>query len=548
MVYYYYNFVVYKTSRFWIGYDMTYPHSTIYTVKSDHLYDDKSFSFVASRLVLAERVMLFDTTQLSHVVVYEYHAGKLWDANTVTHTLLPGSRLYSENAAPIRGARTGPQQDAFMGLKWVRHSQRGKGFYGFFAGCVGKDDVFLRKIGRREISGLIMNPQGPLQTRCWPFYANQLATMPQIQDEDKIDKFGYARRNEVQTSGRKIWVISDMARVRQRRAKRLPKTFYIENVMKQARVNMLNALQTYHKDMNKFDHAWGDGHLPYADRFYWFFHDAAAVWYPLMRAFGYSVDTKSYGYLDSRYNMSWVGLSPAQTGVKWQRSGGQIDSCLNMLFQCQQQLSYLFGDRISQPGGPSFYGRWRSIPRAVNAELYQIVYDDWDNVTATFFKICDCINVLSQILLVEEAAPNRTEFGVGDPLKIPTTALQPTSYPAAVRFEAMLEVIPFEREPYLKTPPPAPPPENVPAAEDIAWDSGPASEQWDDNSEDWGQQMKVAVDTALGKLEFVRRWIGKIRRNMPWYRAYPIEKLAPKRDIAINPISEDQVPDRPFGL
>jgi hypothetical protein len=550
MIFYYYNFVVYKKDVGVLGKYNEILHSTTYTVRSDHEYDDKSFSFVASRLVLAERVMLFNVTKITHVVVYEFHAGKLWDADTVTHTLLPKTSLYDGYNFELAGARAGRTVDGFHGLQWRRNSRVGAAYQGYFSACIGPDDAFNPTRGPLDRGAILLNMAGPLVTRCWPFFANQLAAMPQIQEEYSIDRFGKPKYFDRHTSGRRIEHVSDMARLRLRHLKYFPHNYYVDNIMLRAQKKMFAALREYFLRMNQFDHAWGDGHLPPSGAAYQEFHSLSSLWYPLMKIFGYKVDDALHGYLAAQWNEgNWYG-GPIPSGVRWKSHGRQIDSCLRMLFHCHQWLRYYWG--FGKPTSYPFYlyRWWRSHEWNNSQELYQAVFDDWDNITAIYFKVCDCINVLSQILLITEPVPTRGAAGAFVYPKPSRQKKANTSYPSAVPFEAMLEVLPFAREPWLQTPPPAPPPEALPASEAIAWDNGATEVPWDDGNESEWYAMQEAVRVALAKLEFVRRWVGKIRRQMPWYRSVPIEKIPPAQDESLNPFVDEPKPldpELPWG-
>jgi hypothetical protein len=216
------------------------------------------------------------------------------------------------------------------------------------------------------------------------------------------------------------------------------------------------------------------------------------------------------------------------------------------LSACEQELKYFWG--IGKPTSYPFYTYrwWRSHEWANSAELYQAVYDDWDRVTQLYFTVVDCINVLSMILIIKESSVPRGVQGFND-YQRPRRTLQSTrSVPASVPFVPMVEVYPLPREPYFVTATPLPPADAPPPAETIAWDSGPPAETWDDTSDDWAAQMKEAVRVALAKLEFVRRWVGKIRKQMPWYKSIPIERIPPAQDPAQNPFGDVSPPNLPW--
>jgi hypothetical protein len=539
MIDFFYNFVVYKKDTQVMSQYNEIPQVSRYTILDDHEYDEKSFSFVASRLVLAERVMLFDKTQITHAVVFEHEPGKLFDADTVTHTLLPARFVYQSLPIALPGARLGRSIDVFHGLQWKRNSRIGKPLQGYFPGCVGPEDAWNPTRGPNSRGAILLDTQGALATRCWPFFANQLAAMPQIKDDFSIDRFGELKQFEPATGGRKLSHVSDMARIRMRHVKFLPHKFYTNGIMYRAHDRMFAALREYHLRMNTYNHRWGDGQLPPAGAAYQQFYRLASIWYPLMKMFGYQVDDSVHGGLAAEWNQgNWYGR-PAPIGVRWKSHGRQIDSCLRMLFNCHQWLKYYWG--FGKPANPSgyIYFWWRSQQWPNSTLLYQAVYDDWDNITALYFKILDCINVLSEIMLINEVAPARGVAGPWVYTKPSRTKKTTKSYPSAVPFEPMIEVLPFPREPFLTTPPPPATEEAVPVAEDIPWDSGPPGESWDDeDSDDWAAQMREGVRVALAKLEFVRRWIGKIRKQMIWYRAMPIEKLAPQNDESQNPFDD----------
>jgi hypothetical protein len=542
-----YNFVVNHIDAGTSFSARRYRFRTMYTAMSDKEYDDKSFSFVASRLVLAERVMLFGETQITHVVVFEHRPRKWYDSQTVTHTLLPAQALTDILRVSLGGARAGREVDALYGLQWKRHSKVGKRFQGYFPACVGPDDATNPTRRYKDNGCILLHPEGPVYSRCWPFYADQLAQMPQIQDRYSIDRFGRLRDFGEHTSGRRADFVSDMAAVRGRINNFPPLTRYIERIMTTAQDYMFRALQNYHYWMNNYDHRWGDGHLPdYAAGMGWA-HALASVWYPLGKAFGYTIDEEADGWIAGSYTFREHQGTVLPTNVQWKMHGREIDNCLKELFKCQDRLNYFFGFKTRDPSIPDFYHNWRSHRWNDTEELKAAVYEDWDKITGLLFQTIDCFNVLDQILIVKEPRAVRGTRGPTPKAQLNKVRAQSTTYPSAVPFAAMLEVTPFPKEPYLKTPPPPPPPEPIPQDENIGWDSGPPDEDWTDDDEDWGAQMKEAVRTALGQLEFVRRWIGKIRKQMIYYKNIPFEKLAPEHDEVKNPLTGEDIPDEPFN-
>jgi hypothetical protein len=535
----FYSFVLFKRDSGTTGPTYRQKFFTQYSVKSETEYDDRSFAFVASRLVLAERVMLFNTTEITHVVVYEYASGKLFDSRTVTHTLYPSPRLLSNHAEfSMLGARLGVGLGGLVGLQWRRNSKIGECFEGYFAGCVGVDDAHTLKIKGQEIRGVVLDMAGPLATRCWPFYANQLATMPQIQDEYSIDRFGAGKKFQPHTSGRKINHVSDMASLRRRKLSNLPQTFWLEQIMSLAESYQQDALVEYHDKMSGYDHRWGDGSLPPNTVGAIKFHRLASLWYPLMKFFGYNMSGLTEEYLAQHWELNSAIEVPMAGSGRWRGHGAQIHSCLNELYNCQQWLKYYFGLLNRWGISPFYYGAWRQQQWPNPKVLWQTVYDDWDNVTALFFRIVDCVNVLQMILLINEVKPPRGTRGALSGANFRQSKQANSTYPGAVPFVPMLEIYPIPREPFLFTPDPAPPVVENPPVEDIAWDGGAPDVAWDEGNESEWYAMQEAVRVALAKLEFVRRWVGRIRRQMPWYRSVPIEKIPPSQDEIINPIDD----------
>jgi hypothetical protein len=530
MAEFFYNFVVFKTDSGYFSPYWPWRHHTIYTVKSETEYTDKSFAFVASRLALAERVMLFSATAITHIVAYEHEPGKLYDAQTQTHTIVSRRLLYDGQLFGIGGARPGREIDAFYGLRWRRNRKEGKNIDGYLPACVGYDDVFNREAKGKNRGKLLLNMKGPLASRAFPFYANQLAAMPQIQDRFAIDRFGMLRDFGEITSGRLIGCATDNSRLRRRYYSPGAKTKWLETIMERAQRDMFTALRVYHGHMNDFNHLWGHHSYPPFSAGQENFRRLATLWYPLMKKFGYRDIPEQPQHIKDLWVMP-VGVEVIPDGsLKWKSHGRQIDSCLRELYNCHQWLAYFFSD-----GG---YYRWRRQVWPDDATRTALIYADWDNVTEIFFKVVDCYNVLNLILLVHDQPELRGVFGPKSRIKPPSVPMNATSYPASVPYEPFQEIYPFPREPFLTTPEPPAPIDPPPESEVIAWDSGPPEIPWDDGNDSWAYQIKEAVRTALAKLEGVRRLAGKARKLFPWYRKVPIEKIPPQNDEVLNPFDD----------
>jgi hypothetical protein len=535
---YFYNFVLFKQKIYSQDVYASWRYFSSYSVKSDNEYNGISLQFIASRLVLAERVMTFENTEFSHVVVYEHQDGALYDANTITHTLLSYKLLFGNDDAPIMGVRGGYHLDSFYGLQWRRNADEGKQFQGYFPACVGMDDVFnpTRTWGIKGTT--LLRIDGPLVRRCFPLYAQQLAEIPQVQDEYSIDRFGKMQHFGKHTSGRKLNHVTDNVRFRARRHKQGPQTAWLEGIMAKADGLKILALREYQARMTQFDHAWGDGHLPPYGAGYGNFHGLASLWYPLMVGLGYDVDTEVHGWLADDWTDPWGGYAPEPGTLRWRSHGRQIDHCLRTLFNCQQWLNYYWAFQMPHDPPYHLYSWWRSQAWQIGEELYQAIYDDWDNVTAIYFAIVDAVNVLQMILMLRESRTQGVWSGPLNYLPAPQAKWPVNSYPATVPMMPFYEVYPLAREPWLETPDPIPPDIEIVAAEDIPWDSGGFEAEWGEEEEDWAADFKAAIRTALAKLEFCRQWIGKIRTEMPWYRGMPMEKLAPENDEVKNPFDD----------
>jgi hypothetical protein len=532
-----YNFVVFKMNAGPAGQYFPYRFFTSYTVKSATEYDEKSMSFVASRLVLAERVMLFGETRITHVVVYEHRDGKIYDSETETHTLLSPEAIFDGQFFNIGGARQVPSVDIFHGLQWKRNKRKGKCFEGYFGGCVGHDDAYNPSRTEKDTGGIKLRLDGPLGRRCWPFYAGQLAYLPQVQESISIDRFGEVKEFGEFTSGRLIGHVINNSRLRSRRQSVGPKTQWMETILRRGQTEMFTSLSEYHESMNRFDHRWGDHHYPENLAAAAAFHRLASIWYPLMRAFGYEIDEVKHSYLQMYWGMpSGIEEVEANT-LRWRSHSKEIDSCLAMLFNCHQWIRYYWGaGSVSGVFGPNYY-RWRGLTWNDGEARSNAIYEDWDNLTAVYFKAVDAFNVLQMILLLKEPNINRGVFGPISHDKLGIVAGSPITFPSSVPFTPMLEVYPFQREPFIKTEASNVASVAIPEArpdEELPFDSGPSDEEED---EDWQTRFDNATKTVLQKFEFIRRWIGKIRKTMPWYRAMPIEKLSPK-------LSED--PENPL--
>jgi hypothetical protein len=543
MMKYLYNFVVFKRDLANYAQSAQPQYHTIYSAESEKEYDDRSFSFVASRIVLAERVMLFNTTVITHVVAYEITPRKWMDDETITHTLIPSVDLFGLSCEGVTGARGGYYYSQYFGLRWRVNVEMGKCIDAFFPGCVGRDDVFTKEDWQWWNPSIYLAPNGPLAQRCFRFYANQLAQMPQIKPDVSIDRFGAVKRYLKPTGGRMVSHITFNHKLQRRRHAALPHTKFIEGVLFTATQNMKEGLREYNQRMNQFDHLWGDDHLPPSGAGFGFFNVMSAVWYPLMKAFGYQFGEGDFSSIEEHYPLAeWLtGENPEV--VKWAGHGLQIHKCLLILHQSQQWIEYFFGLKDWTGFEAGVYQHWKRGEYPQDMEIGNVVFKDWEQLTATFFRAVDALNVLNMIVMIKEVAPLRGAEGsqwfsrpAGPPYPLPTE-------PVAIPFTPFLEVYPLAALPYYETPRAEPfVPEEI-EEESIEWDSGTPEPVTEGEEDDWAAQFKEAIRTALAKLETVRRWIGKIRRQMPWYRAFPMERLAPNHDESKNPFTGEDIPD-----
>jgi hypothetical protein len=155
------------------------------------------------------------------------------------------------------------------------------------------------------------------------------------------------------------------------------------------------------------------------------------------------------------------------------------------------------------------------------------------------FKISDCINVLNSILVIDEPKWKPANNGRYYHPKFGALPTGAPTIPGGVSVVPFMEIYPMDRDPYWDiayVPPQEPPePDEVPAPENLNWVS-----QWgeDDDEDSASERLRQAVRTALAKLEFTRQWIGRIRKQIAYYRGLPIEKFAPEHDEVQNPFGE----------
>ncbi len=540
---YLYNFVVFHQDNPQYAQYNEGPFHTIYSVESDHAYDDRSFSFVASRILLAERVILFAQTLITHIVVYEITPQKWMDSTTTTHTLLPARDVFGLSVEGVPGARPYRMHDRFFGLRYRVNVEMGKAIDRYIPACVGAEDMFTKQYTQWYNKAIFMNAQGALQRICFPFYANQLAKMPQVKPDLSIDRFGEVTRYEKATGGRMISHISNNLKHRRRRSQPLPKTRYFEWILLEATEQMREGLRTYHKSMNDSDHTWGDDHAPNPYQFQGFIHAAACAWLPIMRALGYNLGDADYSLEESAFTPpEWMTI-PEPGTVLWKAHGRQIHDCLTVLFECQQWLKYFWGIGTTPPQYWNQSYTWRDSTIYDDPNYHTLVYNDWDNMTAVCFRACDCINVLNMILTIKETAP---PIGAAGPIYyagvLPYKSTSPTA-PSAIPFELMLEIYPIPADPYYETPDPDPPVIDTYTEEVIEFDSGSAEIDWDSGNDSFAYQVSEMIRNLKARAEFIRRWIGKVREQMPWYKGLPMERLLPEQDETKNPLGPEDIPN-----
>jgi hypothetical protein len=536
---YYYQFSVWKNDYSPFNGSVERRYCTTYTVESDRIYDNRSLNYIASHVVVGERVMLFVYTYITHVVVSELRDGFWFDEDTITHTLLPSRMLTHEDYYSVSGARPGPWSDSWYGLMWKRNSKIGESYIGYFPACVGMDDCVSRVHYTNKKRSYYLSTKGPLAVDCWPFYSQMLAYFPQIQDRVTSDRFGQMWLNVQQTSGRKMSHVSDMQRNRSFEKKSGVKTRYVEKCLSFATVKHIFALARYYGAMDSFDHRWGDAKLPFELGALEQFIEVSSVWLPLMKSLGIDTTFTKRGRAVDYFN---YGVAPDFSTVGYvriKRNYRQVYNCLVALMNCHQWLCYLRGVDHTPNQFVGWFYWWRDTHHNNDQTLADAIYADWNLVTDCYFKIGDCINVLNSIVLVDEpknvaAATNKVSHPKFDLIK-----RVPVTMPGSVPFTAIIEVYPVDRDPYLFTPPPIPVErDEIPVEEDIPWDSGTGGTGGEADDENYQQAMRNAVRTALAKLEFTRRWIGKIRKQFILYRNLAIEKFAPQNDESQNPLGQ----------
>jgi hypothetical protein len=235
----------------------------------------------------------------------------------------------------------------------------------------------------------------------------------------------------------------------------------------------------------------------------------------------------------------YIGAEPAPGTVTVKAMGPQIHSCLMELFHCHQKLLRFYGllpDQVRRSDGAPF---WNGVLESNELVRANRIYNDWDNFTATVFNIVDAINVLNRILLVD--APTVPGFAPGGVAHYRFRREKQGfgSVPKEVQIQPFYEVYPMDKDPYLTSDLPINEatvaiPEEEAAATVFPWlNFDPSLREEEEEDLDFTK----AIKNALAKFEAVRRWIGKIRVQMPWYKAIPIEKLAPGQDEAQNPFT-----------
>ncbi len=539
---YFYQFQVWKRSHTEIANELFDAWCTRYTIESDKEYSDRSLNFITSHIVTAERVMLFSNVQITHVVVMELRDGFWFDQNTITRTQLPGNYFTELTPSWVNGARPQGATDQFYCLNWTRNSQRGQRYQAFFRGCVGIDDAMeLGELAKKQ-RALVTNMKGPLARECWRFYAQSLAFLPQVQDEISSDKFGRVWFNELQTSGRRFGFVTDLQRTRSKTRKLGPRTRYIKQLLQLGTDEMLLGLRDYSLGMNEFDHRWGDANYPHIYACNQLLTESASIWSELCLAFGWNLPVARYGTYADDLKIG-PGYDAAALGVaKIKHHSREVNEVLLTLFNCHQWLLYLpkVPEDVETWQNQGLF--WRGLYPTDIQQYADWIYNDWDFVTGLYFKIADCINVLNSILVIDEPKdPEKSTQILGKWIFYDEPApIQ--SVPLSVPVTPFYEVYPVGRDPYFSTLPTENPPEADEAlapVEDIPWDSGPSFDESDD--ETYQNSMRESVKNALAQLEFVRRWIGKIRRRVPWYRLIQIEQLAPQQDEAQNPFTGEPI-------
>ncbi len=534
-----YQFVVFHSGTEENRPQRVYVFQTSYHVKSEKVYEPNSLSFIASRIVTAERAMMTSGIIFTHVVVYEVHSTRRFDARTKTHTLLPLGEDFRLQGRNVGGLRIGSGTDLFFGLRYRRNKAQGKKIDLYLPGCVVSDDCISKPYKNLRTPAIVLQMDRPLASQSWRLFRNLLATMPQLQHEEMADRFGRIEKHENITSGLMLGFVTDNQRLRLHQAKRQQKEIFVERLLQLATRAMLRDLREYHKCMNEFSHSWGDGVIPHIAINNYRFIDCSSIWIQLCRIFGYNMGEFATVPNDWYRGDPYIGAEPSPGTVTVKAMGPQIHSCLMELFHCHQKLLRFYGllpDQVRRSDGAPF---WNGVLESNELVRANRIYNDWDNFTATVFNIVDAINVLNRILLVD--APTVPGFAPGGVAHYRFRREKQGfgSVPKEVQIQPFYEVYPMDKDPYLTSDLPINEatvaiPEEEEAATVFPWlNFDPSLREEEEEDLDFTK----AIKNALAKFEAVRRWIGKIRVQMPWYKAIPIEKLAPGQDEAQNPFT-----------
>lgn len=512
-----------------------WPSSYFYHADND--LSASSLSWIASQIVLAERVIMFEQVEFTHVVVFEKVIGQVYDADTVTHTLLVLAEQQGQGWNGVRGFRVGQWLDEYFYLRWARNTIEGRAVEGAVAGCVGADDIVRRFAVGRRTWRIVVNSTSPLFRSLFRRYAQILASMPELKHEIEIDRLGYYSRNMETTSGMMFRAVSDHQRLRMQHRKRSKNAIWLYALLSFATNQMLDDLRLYYTGMNTFDHYWGDGHLPDFSANVKLFLQVAAIWQPLCEVFGYTIENDVYRTPIEWLEFDGMPSQPATGSLKLRVAHAQVHTCLIKLFHCHQWLCYWYNDLSGVTLDRQGYHHWKGGVTTGGVTKAEEMFNDWESWTATIFEVVDCINVLNSIVMdAEPRRSGKTAPNTSRPA-IPVAPRPAVSYPSTVRATAFHEVFPMPAEPSFFTPEQ---PTNIASiAIPEAVEEIPEAEfQWVDTSDDDDEfGMLEIIKATLRKLETIRRWIGKIRQQMPWYKGIPIEKIAPAQDDADNPFT-----------
>ncbi len=406
-----YQFCVFKSGESRTFEFYPHFHHNSYNVVVDEPLTTADLSSYATQFVFAERCLTNSKTNFYRVVAFEVRENQPFDHNTKTHTMMCLSVDPIKGQSYIKGFRPGAHLDDFVGVSFVRNRVEGRREKSFFPGTIGGGDLGETLSTEFKRNWVTLSARGPLARWHFPFYSHLIEQLPGTGVALEVDRFGVAVEGKPFVGTRRLGHVSHNLRMRKWHDQPSYQGYFVSRLLHNATQEVLEGLQVYDAQMRGFQHRWGDGETPQLKTTIIALTRAASTWLPLANALGYSIP-EDYAQVETDWtNIVEFDVNVPRGSLRIKQAHQEVLGCVQQLFSAQQYLMTHWiasgADRFELMGRPFAYP-------LINERLVRVareIYDEFDALSACFFKIADVLNVLQQIIIVTNKrvpAPHNT--------------------------------------------------------------------------------------------------------------------------------------------